>query len=168
MNRSVFSLILQAVVLYFIQVLIFNELEIGSYIKFYPYFAFVLVYPLRKNRLNLLIISFIFGLLIDFSQGTGGINAMSLCTVAFLRLPILKFILGSSDIDYPNFNLRQIPLDKALIYIFILCIIFHLSLYSLSYFSSTFLRQILLHGLLSSLATFVLTILGVFTLTKPR
>jgi len=167
-NNKTINILIQAIFLYFIQVLVFNHIEIGLYIKLYPYIAFVLLYPLSENRFGLFISSFLFGLLIDLSAGTGGINAMAMTLCAYLRLPILKFVLGNNDIDYNNFHLRQIPLDKGMSFIFLITLIFCLTLYSLSYFSFSYMSSILLKSVLSSLATFFILILGIFTFTKPR
>lgn len=168
MNNRTINILIQGIFLYFLQILVFNHIEIGPYIKLYPYIAFVLLYPLTENRFGLFISSFVFGLLIDISAGTGGINAMSMTLCAYLRLPILKFVLGNNDIDYNNFHLRQIPLDKGLSFIFLMTLIFCLMLYSMSYFSTEYIGSIILKSLLSTFATFFILILGIFTFTKPR
>ena len=168
MNNQTLRIIVQFIFIYLIQVAIFNQIEIGSYLKFYPYIAFVLIYPLRKNRLGLLISSFCLGLLIDFSTGSGGINAMTLLFTAYIRLPLLKFVMNNNDLDYPSFNLRQIPIDKALLFMAIICLVHCLVLYSLSYFSFVYLIPIILKGLISGSVSFLLILVGIYTFTKPR
>ena len=54
---------------------------------------FVIVYPFRKDRGIFLFLCFLLGLLIDFFQNSGGINAAALLFIGYIRLPLLKSIL---------------------------------------------------------------------------
>ena len=168
MNTKQLSNIFYFVLLFLVQTIIFNSVEIADTVRFFPYVAFVFLVPITKDRTAFLITSFLLGLSIDIASSSGGINAMSILLAAYLRLHLLKFIMGSNELDYQNFHLRQIPFDKSIIYMLTLCLIHSISIYSLSYFSLNFIGLIIGKGLASGFATFILLLLGLFTFTKPR
>ena len=81
-------------ILMLMQVLIFNNINLFGYTNPLIYIAFVFYYPLHKERSLFLFLSFLLGLSIDFFSNTGGINAAATLFIAYIRLPLLSFILS--------------------------------------------------------------------------
>ena len=68
------------------QVFILNTVPpLHQFIVPYIYFLFILWLPFNINRLLLLIISFIFGLTLDYFTGSPGLHAAPCVLIAYLR-----------------------------------------------------------------------------------
>jgi rod shape-determining protein MreD len=154
--------------LFLTQSLIFNDLNLGPYIYLFPIVLYIILYPISENRTGILISSFLLGLLLDFYNNSGGIYAMSMALIAYFRLPLLRFLNSSSELDYSNMQIRQLPTSNAFAYTLIIHLLFTLSLFSLSYFSMDFWKIILLKSLLSALLSSLLNAIIIVLFTKPR
>ena len=76
------------------QVLILNEVPpLHQFIVPYLYFLFILWLPFNINRFWLLIISFIFGLTLDYFTGTLGLHAAPCVLIAYLRPLLLNLLI---------------------------------------------------------------------------
>ena len=62
---------------------------------------FILIFPIKLNRIFFLIISFSFGLILDYFTNSIGINAAAFVTIAFIRPYIMNFVFGNQ-----TFSLR--------------------------------------------------------------
>ncbi|MNU65209.1 hypothetical protein D3C71_544980 [compost metagenome] len=74
------------------QVLILNNVEpgLGMYIMIYPLFIFML--PFQMGTVPLMLLSFVFGLVIDSFSNTFGLHASSAVVMAFFRPIIFKWL----------------------------------------------------------------------------
>ncbi|MDO9262197.1 MAG: rod shape-determining protein MreD, partial [Flavobacteriaceae bacterium] len=77
MNNIFFSNAFRFIGLVFLQILIFNNINLLGYINPYPYLAFVILFPYKKERSSLLFLSFLIGLTLDFFTDSGGVHAAS-------------------------------------------------------------------------------------------
>ena len=80
----------QFLLLCLLQVLIFNNLNLGGFLNPFPYVYLILVLPISIGRIPLLFIGFALGLVIDVFSNTGGIHAAATTLVAFYRPLYLK------------------------------------------------------------------------------
>lgn len=74
-----------AVVLFALQLLVFNNINFHGYIAPYIYPMLLLVLPLSLRHWHLLIIGFACGLLMDVFMHTLGLHATAMLIVAYLR-----------------------------------------------------------------------------------
>tara|TARA_R110002124_G_scaffold101230_3_gene248680 strand:- start:3538 stop:3969 length:432 start_codon:yes stop_codon:yes gene_type:complete len=139
-----------------------------GYINPYLYVAFVIFYPLKKERFLFLFLSFLLGLSIDFFSDSGGINAFSLLFVAYIRLFFIRVIFKKTEQDYLLFNLQQEPFGKVFNYVIILIVIHHFILFSLANFSTQNFSIVLANTLYSSTFTSVLFFLGASIIRKKN
>ena len=107
------------------------------------YIVWVVLFPIQKNESIVLILSFLLGLGVDFFSDSGGINAAATLFIAYIRVPILNMVLGKSDFDYVLFNLRSIPLIKAITYISLITFIHHFIIFGLEFYSISAILSIL-------------------------
>lgn len=154
--------------LLFLQVFILNNIVLFGYINPYVYISFVLLYPLRINKLTFLTLSFLLGLCVDFFSNSGGIHAFSTLFIAYIRLFFIKSIFKISESEYPHFNLRQQSFDKIFNYAVILTVIHHLFLFSLANFSFNNYINVLTNTLFSSIFTLFLYFLGTFIFSRKQ
>ncbi len=168
MNRNLYLSLLFFFLL-FLQVLILNNINLFGYVNPYLYIAFVFVYPIEKNRNNLLTFSFLLGLLVDFFMNSGGVNAMATLSIAYIRLPLFKRIFQISENEYPLFNLRTELFGNVFLFVLILTFIHHLILFSLLNFSfNHYFMNVIVNTAFSSLFTIVLYFLGSFIFTSKN
>lgn len=168
MNNLVLNNIIKFISLLLLQVLVLNHVNLFGFINPLVYIVWVLLFPIKKNKATLLLLSFLLGLSIDFFSDSGGIHAAATLFIAYIRIPVLNAILGKSDFDYVLFNLRSIAFIKAFSFIAILTFIHHFVVFSLEYFSFNSISSILYNTLLTGIFTIILSILGIILFTKRK
>mgnify|MGYP000653039434 CR=1 FL=1 len=154
--------------LLFLQVFILNNILFLGSINPYLYVAFVIFYPLKKERYLFLFLSFLLGLSIDFFSDSGGINAFALLFVAYIRLFFIRVIFKKTEQDYLLFNLHQESFGKVFNYVIILIVIHHFILFSLANFSTQNFSSVLLNTLYSSIFTLILFFLGSYIFRRKE
>jgi len=76
------------------QVFILNEVPpLHQFIVPYLYFLFILWLPFNINRFFLLVLSFIFGLTLDYFTGTPGLHAAPCVLIAYFRPFLLNLLI---------------------------------------------------------------------------
>ncbi len=167
MNRAIYVLFLFFPLL-FLQVFVFNNVLFLGHINPYVYIAFVIFYPLKKERYLFLFLSFLLGLSIDYFSDSGGINAFSLLFVAYIRLFLVRVIFKKTEQDYLLFNLQQEPFGKVFNYVITLIVIHHFILFSLANFSFQNFSSVFTNTLYSSVFTSVLFFIGTYIIRKKK
>lgn len=117
------------------------------------YILFVFVFPVYKEKISLLILSFFLGLSIDILSDDGGINAFATVFVAYYRLPILNYIKGSQYTDEEETDIKNLDNFILLFWIALVTFIHHFLIFSLENFSFYGLGRNLLKTILSTIFT---------------
>ncbi len=151
MNNYILKYSLLIVLLVLVQVLVLNNIYFLGYLNPIIYILFIFVFPVKENKIPLLIFSFILGLLIDFFSNSGGSNAAAIVFIAYIRLPLLKLIQNNNEFDYLLFNIKKLNFLQILIYIFILGFLHHLLVFYLEYYTLKGFGYILLKALYTSI-----------------
>lgn len=163
-------LIVNNIVLFFslilLQVLVFNNMLLFGYINPMVYILFVILFPIRKERGLFLVSSFLLGLTIDFFLDSGGTNAAATLAIAYFRLPILKWLMRKSEIDFLIFKITKLPFVKLLGFISILTLVHHFIIFSVEYFNFAEILTILSRTILTSIFTIILIIFSLLLLNK--
>ena len=163
MNRDNILHIFQFFLLLFLQSFLLNNINLFGFINPNLYLLFIIIYRLDGNPTLLIIIGFVMGLLLDLlTQGSGG-HTIATLTIAFLRLPIIKFSFGI-NYDVPMGMIKGSLLRQRLLYFMLMVVIHHLVLYSIVYFNFDNTIIILKNTLFSSFFTFMMVFisLGLF------
>ncbi len=156
------------IALLLIQVVVLNNILFFGYINPFLYILFIIVFPLRRDRGLLLVLSFLLGLFIDFFSDSGGINAAASLAIAYIRLPLLKGLLRKSEIDFLVFKVTKLPFSKLINYIVVLTVTHHFILFSLDYFKFSEILTILSRTILTSIFTIILIILSLLLINKSK
>ena len=163
MNSDNILHIFQFFLLLFLQSFLLNNINLFGFINPNLYLLFIIIYRLDGNPTLLIIIGFVMGLLLDLlTQGSGG-HTIATLTIAFLRLPIIKFSFGV-NYDVPMGMIKGSLLRQRLLYFMLMVVIHHLVLYSIVYFSFDNTIIILKNTLFTSFFTFIVVFisLGLF------
>ncbi|APY01153.1 rod shape-determining protein MreD [Lacinutrix venerupis] len=146
------------VILLLLQVLLLSHVNFMGYINPYPYILFILLFPIKNNRMLFILLSFLLGLFIDMFLDSGGIHAAASVTIAFIRPAALKFSFGALY-DHQAIKFNQVDFGQRFIYISILTLIHHFILFSLEIFNFSKIILVLQNTLFSSIFTILLSIL---------
>jgi hypothetical protein len=136
-------------VLILLQVLIVQNIRLGSYVILLPYVLFILLLPFETSKLVVLLLAFLTGLTIDMFYDTAGMHAAACTLIGFLRYYILKLLSpreGYEPGHTPNVESMGyvwfITYSALMIFIHHL-FFFYLEIFRFSEFFSTFFRVIL-------------------------
>jgi len=158
MNSAFFAQTSRFILLVFFQVLIFNHINFLGYINPYIYILFIALFPIRNNRILILLVSFILGLSIDLFLDTGGIHAAACVSIAYLRPILLKFSFGTSY-EHQTIRFDSLDFGAKLTYMTLLTLVHHFILFSLEIFSISKVILVLQKTLFSSIFSIILIIL---------
>ncbi|MFL0354302.1 rod shape-determining protein MreD [Xanthomarina sp. GH4-25] len=158
MNSIIFTHTFRFIILALLQVLVLSHINFLGYINPYPYILFILLYPLKNNRVIFILISFLLGLTIDTFLDSGGVHAAASVSIAFIRPFILKFSFGAVY-DHQTMKFSNVEFGSKLTYFAILILIHHFILFSLEIFNFSKIILILQNTLFSSIFTIILCIL---------
>lgn len=165
---SIFSInTVRFVVLLLLQVLVFSNINFLGYINPHIYILFILLFPVKNNRMTIIFLSFLLGLSIDMFLDTGGINAAASVFIAYIRPVALKFSFGALY-DHQSIKFSTTELGQRITYISILTVIHHFIFFSLEIFNFSKILLILENTLYSSIFTILLCILITIIFSRKK
>jgi len=160
-NSGRFILLLAA------QVLIFNRIDLFGFINPFPYVLFIILYPVNGNKSGLLLASFLLGLLMDMFWNSGGVHAAASVVLAYYRPAIFKFSFGLSY-EYQTVKLNDVLTPERFSFILIAVVIHHFVLFTVEIFKVSFLWDVLVRTVLSTIFTIVTTIIIIYIIKPNR
>jgi rod shape-determining protein MreD len=132
-----------------VQVLIFNNIEIGGYINPYIYILFIILLPFETPAWITLSLAFLMGLLVDIFSETLGMHTSATVFMAFLRPYILSYFAprdGYESGSYPRIFYYGLPwfIKYATLMVFTHHLfLFYVEMFKFQDFFATLLRVIL-------------------------
>ena len=157
-------IVIQFLILFFLQVLVINNLELSFYINPYIFPLFILSLPLKTSRPALLFIAFGSGLLMDFFCNSGGMHAAALTWLAYMRPYIYQSLSPRSNIDMDEIlHVKAMGLSSFFYYSIILLFLHHFLFFFLEAFSfSNFFLTLFKVILSTAVTTILIVILAIF------
>jgi hypothetical protein len=165
MNSALLANIARFVLLLAAQVLIFNRIDLFGFINPFPYVLFIMLYPVNGNKSGLLAASFFLGLLMDMFWNSGGVHAAASLILAYYRPSIFKFSFGLSY-EYQTVKLNDVLTPERFSFILIAVVLHHVVLFTLEIFNISFLWDIMVRTVLSTVFTIVTCIIIIYII-KP-
>ena len=165
MNNVISTNIARFITLILAQVLVFNNINFLGYINPYIYILFIILFPIKNNRLLFLSLSFLLGLSVDLFSDSGGVHAAACVTIAYIRPVLLKFSFGMIY-EHQTIKFSRTDFGQRITYFSIIIFIHHLILFSLEIFNSTKIILILTKSLFSSIFTLILCLLITILFSK--
>ena len=158
MNNVVTTNIVRFIVLVLLQSLVLNNINFLGYINPYIYILFVILFPVKNNRMLFIFLSFLLGLSVDLFLDSGGVHAAACVTIAYVRPLILKFSFGMIY-EHQTIKFSNMEFGQRLTYFAIITFIHHLLLFSLEIFNTSKILLILTKTLFSGIFTVLLCLL---------
>ena len=165
MNSALLANIARFVLLLLAQVLIFNRIDLFGFINPFPYILFIILYPVNGNKSGLLAASFFLGLLMDMFWNSGGVHAAACLILAYYRPAIFKFSFGLSY-EYQTVKLNDVLSPERFSFLLIAVVLHHFVLFVLEVFKISFLWDIVVRTLLSTVFTLITCIIIIYII-KP-
>ncbi len=137
-----------------------------GYISPFPYILFIILYPVNGNKSGLVVASFILGLIMDMFSNSGGIHATACLVLAYFRPAIFKFAFGLSY-EYQTVKLNDVLTPERFSFILLSVVIHHFTLFILEAFQFSFIFDILIRTILSTVFTIIICIIIIY-LIKPN
>jgi hypothetical protein len=144
-------------ILILLQVLIIQNIHLGSYIVLLPYVLIIIILPFETPRLLLLAVSFLVGVSIDLFYDSSGLHASACTLMGFARYYVLKFISPREGYDVGvQPTVEDMGLAWYLSYAGTLVLIHHLFFFYMEVFRFNEFFRTFLRVILSSVGTFTL------------
>lgn len=148
---------LRFIVLILLQVLIVQNIRLGSYIILLPYVLFLLLLPFETPKLTVLAIAFFTGLTVDLFYDSAGVHAATCTLIGFLRYYILKLLAPREGYDAGlKPTIDSMGAVWFVTYAGLIIFIHHLFFFYLEIFRFSEFFRTLLRVILSSIGTFSL------------
>jgi rod shape-determining protein MreD len=167
MNRENINITLLFIGLVLLQVIVLNNINFLGYINPFLYLLLIFYYPLKKIDYNLIFLSFFLGLAIDYFSNTGGVNAAATLFIAFVRIPVLKVVIGKRELDFSSLNINKLPFGRKYTYILVLTLIHHFIVFGLEYFKWNSFGIIIQKTILTTIFTMILVLIS-FTFVSKK
>jgi hypothetical protein len=169
LTTEIIKNIFRALLLILLQVLIVQNINLGSYIIMLPYVLIIIMLPFETPRLMLLGISFLTGVIIDFFYDSSGLHASACTLMGFGRYYVLKFISPREGYDAGvKPTVGDMGLAWYLSYAGTLVLLHHLFFFYMEVFRFSEFFRIFLRVILSSIFTFTLIYLIQFLFYSDR
>lgn len=159
--------IVRFVILLLLQVVLCNQINFLGYINPYIYIIFIFLFPVREDRLILLLVSFMLGMLVDLFSDSGGVHAAAAVSLAYVRPILLKSSFGMLY-EHQTIKFSSTEIGSLITYISFGTVIHHLILFSLEIFNISNILLILKKALFSSIFTIILSILIIILFSRKR
>lgn len=143
------------IVLVLLQVLIVQNIRLGSYIILFPYILFILLLPFETPKLGVLLCAFLIGLTIDMFYDTAGMHAAACTLIGFSRYYVLKLLSPREGYE-PGLtpNIDSMGSVWFITYALLIIFIHHLFFFYLEIFRFNEFFRTLLRVFLSTIGTF--------------
>ncbi|HRW62228.1 MAG TPA: rod shape-determining protein MreD [Bacteroidales bacterium] len=162
--------IINFILLVFLQVFIFNNIQFSGFINPYIYIIFILLLPFETPKWLILFLAFLLGLTVDLFTNTIGMHSSATVFMAFLRPYLLKVLAPRDGYEAETLpQLNYYGFGWFLRYASVLVIVHHLFLFYIEVFSFSNFFFTLLRVILSSIfSIFLIVISQYFFYSKDK
>ncbi|WP_299106428.1 rod shape-determining protein MreD [uncultured Winogradskyella sp.] len=167
MNNVIGLNTIRFIILLLLQVMICNHIDLFGYINPYIYIIFIFLFPIKDERLVLLLTSFLLGMLVDLFSDSGGVHAAAAVSLAYARPVLLKSSFGMLY-EHHSIKFSTTDLGSLIGYITIGTFIHHFILFSLEIFNISNILLILKKTLFSSIFTIILSVLIIILFSRNK
>src|SRR3954452_11409551 len=126
--------IIRFILFILVQVYVLNQIPpLHQFITPYLYFLFILWLPFSVSRFALLVVSFFFGLTLDYFMGTPGLHAAPCVLIAYLRPFLINLLITQegAEANYEEPSIKSMGFASYFVYAAVLTFIHHAFLFLL-------------------------------------
>lgn len=126
--NSIIKNIIRFILFIVVQVFVLNNIPpLHQFIVPYLYFLYILWLPFNINRFLLLLVSFLFGITLDYFSGTPGLHAAPCILIAYLRPYLLNLLIPqeTAEQSYVEPSIKSMGWAPYSLYAVLLTFIHH-------------------------------------------
>ena len=158
MNQYYPKVFLLSLFLIFLQVLIFDRINLFGFMNPSIYIIVLIIHRYDLDQFNYIVVGFLLGFTMDILSQSAGSHSLSCVTISFLRPLINKFSLGPNYEDFSSPFSDGILISNKVLYCFLITIIHQIILNAYSYFNWTHTFVILKLTIANSIFTFIVIV----------
>ena len=158
MNQYYPKVFLLSLFLIFLQVLIFDRINLFGFMNPSIYIIVLIIHRYDLDQFNYIVVGFLLGFIMDILSQSAGSHSLSCVTISFLRPLINKFSLGPNYEDFSSPFSDGILFSNKVLYCFLITIIHQIILNAFSYFNWTHTFVILKLTIANSIFTFIVIV----------
>ena len=158
MNQYYPKVFLLSLFLIFLQVLIFDRINLFGFMNPSIYIIVLIIHRYDLDQFNYIVVGFLLGFIMDILSQSAGSHSLSCVTISFLRPLINKFSLGPNYEDFSSPFSDGILISNKVLYCFLITIIHQIILNAYSYFNWTHTFVILKLTIANSIFTFIVIV----------
>tara|TARA_B100000963_G_scaffold43068_1_gene32111 strand:+ start:628 stop:1134 length:507 start_codon:yes stop_codon:yes gene_type:complete len=158
MNQYYPKVFLLSLFLIFLQVLIFDRINLFGFMNPSIYIIVLIIHRYDLDQFNYIVVGFLLGFIMDILSQSAGSHSLSCVTISFLRPLINKFSLGPNYEDFSSPFSDGILISNKVLYCFLITIIHQIILNAYSYFNWTHTFIILKLTIANSIFTFIVIV----------
>jgi len=151
--------------LLFLQVLLFDKINLFGYVNPYIYILFIILYPLDGSKGWLIFLSFLLGLSVDIFNDSGGVHAAASAFAAYVRPVVLKYSFGISY-EHNTVKIRKADPMERLLYITSIVFMHNFVLFALEIFSFSHIMLLIKSTLFSGIFTIIMILCTIVLLNR--
>ena len=169
MNKLVWHNIGRFLLLTLFQVLVLNNVYLGSYVMPMLYVLFILMLPTGMKRIPLLLIAFGTGLVVDMMNNMLGFHALACTVVAMMRIWFADRILTRGEpVQIETPGIYTVTPQYFIAYLMLMLAAFYLLFFVVELWGFRSFGDLLLATLLSTVATTLLAVLYQIVFLKRK
>ena len=158
MNQYYPKVFLLSLFLIFLQVLIFDRINLFGFMNPSIYIIVLITHRYDLDQFNYIVVGFLLGFIMDILSQSAGSHSLSCVTISFIRPLINKFSLGPNYEDFSSPFSDGILISNKVLYCFLITIIHQIILNAYSYFNWTHTFVILKLTIANSIFTFIVIV----------
>lgn len=167
MNNAFLSNSTRFILLLLLQGMVLCNINFLGFINPYLYILFIILLPVNLGQSKVLLLSFIFGLSLDFFQDSGGAHASACLMIAYLRPVILRFSFGISY-EHQTMKFQNTSFGERFQYVVVMVAIHHFVLFSMEIFNPAHILLILKNTLFSGIFSIILILFTMILFGKRK
>jgi rod shape-determining protein MreD len=159
---SLLQYIIRFVLLILVQVFVLNQIPpLHQYFTPLVYYIFILWLPFTIGRTQLLIVSFLTGLALDFFTKTPGMHAAACVLVGYIRPFIVNLIVPQRGVEfnYREPSVASLGNVQYMIYVVVLTLLHHGMLFTIQAFQFGNILYLIFKTLGASIISFLLILI---------
>jgi len=161
MNNNLLKNIIRFIWLVLLQILVFNNIEVFSFITPFIYILFIIMLPFDTPKWVILVSGFMMGMCVDIFSNTGGIHTASTVLMAYISPWAQKVVSSKQDPEAGTQpGIKTMGFRWFFFYTLILTTVHHICLFYLEIFSLTDFFGTLKHALYNVAFTMVFIIIS--------
>jgi rod shape-determining protein MreD len=167
-NWNWFTYGIHFIVILLLQVLVINYFEVSIYVYPMVYVMLILILPPNFTTIQLLMVAFFLGFMIDSMSNSFGLHTSALLITSYLRPLVLNLIRPIDGYDrISRLDIHQTETIWFFQYTMIMLLIHHFWFFTLEVFRLDMIGRILIQTIISSLVCYFLIVILQYVLFKP-